>query len=205
MAAQRQLQTPIRIIETVRVGTVADVMERELSVDCHVQTLAVSPADSGYGICSRPRVYHIAVVRQKGRFLRNVQEVYDELCASLAGHQVKSDGAWFETEEAELSKKRACVYDSSRGLSSLGFWAGLTPFEKAHAVAYNENWAQTFHELAKNNGTAVFTVGRSPKFTWASTLADKGALPTFTASPQGKRLWSPSQNRWLTAKEKPGP
>ena len=188
----------IRISENVK-GT-KDVVSEIARGECDLQVIRVCPTDAGFGCVRRDREYIVHVDRRRARFLRNVQDVYNEISAALAEKQLPQSEAWFAEDEttvlAELKiRARKKPKPPTLDPSSVDWTGYLTQGEQTSIATYKAGWALRQLGDPQADPDCVFSLRQNAAVWWTASHKD-GSLPTFLEG--GGKLWSPNRQRWLS-------
>ena len=201
---------PIWVHENLNRGDIIEMVHRCMGDSYIIQQVFTRAEDVGYGVCRRDRLWLVGVHKQKARFLRPLQGLYNNLCAALCTAQVPQSACWRETDaqelRSELQESAPTHGSSTRGRVNNpgGSWlAALSRGEKKNLHRYLRKWKTKFGRAATQDTNATVVLGQSAKVWWTSSHTD-GSLPTFLKSGGHQRFWNPTRRRWMTAREKWG-
>ena len=166
--------------------------------------LFTEPASVGYAGTARYRTWVIGAHKDrttclfdpfqlagqiKSGFTQNVQAgISDYLVASKAE-------ILMEALEVARKRKRHFFHSDTDDLCYL-----LSESEVRTKRGLDSKYITRFRSLPCNNRNLVYFLGDSAEFTSWSAVSQK--IPTYRCNAATGKFWIPSQNRWMTSKEK---
>ena len=86
-------------MENVCEGTAHQLAAEVLAPEMHLSLVHASTADVGYASCRRLRGWLVAVRKDAGLFIDDVQTIYDKIAEALQEKQVKIPELWWADEQ----------------------------------------------------------------------------------------------------------
>lgn len=147
-----------------------------------------SPSDTGFGCTSRQRAHTIFLKSDCGKFIKDPQLVYDELCAGMGWTQLHMEDVLSLASPEKLGQE----LDRMRDLRLTP--TGLTEFEAKNIQGYES----ALDSRGDPVDTQVFAINQNPEVCFKASRL--GCFPAFTAT--DKYLWVRAKNAPLLASQK---
>ena len=156
-----------------------------LGQDYEIRSIHTRPADLGYDVINRDRMYYLLVHKKFGKFVSDPGALYECLSAKIKGileSDLDIDSLFWEDSEAELRKELLNGLTPNRAgdmqIVSKSDWTPfLTDWERENLDAYTTSWMKKASSLKG----AVFVLSQSASHhkTWSFRPNGKPALPTL--------------------------
>lgn len=156
-----------------------------LGQDYEIRSIHTRPADLGYDVINRDRMYYLLVHKKFGKFVSDPGALYECLSAKIKGileSDLDIDSLFWEDSEAELRKEFLNGLTPNRAgdmqIVSKSDWTPfLTDWERENLDAYTTSWMKKASSLKG----AVFVLSQSASHhkTWSFRPNGKPALPTL--------------------------
>ena len=165
----------------------------------------VDPADAGFHVVRRPRLYIVLLHKHKCELVYDIYEVYNAMkhaCTQIVTNPsdaILADPTEVWSETMELCARRCLPIPTQPQFDMFGQWSLLSFDELKRNTRLYELWEESHLIPAHRDSLAILSLGDSPD-TYGPNWSASGRIPTLRRN--SYRLWAAKEKRFLTLKER---